>query len=206
MPPLVDVPRPPASDARTAFRLLVLLAVLLGALVPVLGRAPAPAAGAAGIAAAAAADPNSPTAAAPALPDGDWLWPVEGRRAVVAPFRAPAHAYGPGHRGIDIAAAGAVRAPADGVIAFQGVVVDRPLLTVDHGNGLVTTFEPATSALAPGTPVRRGDVVASTATGGHAPAGALHVGVRWNGVYINPMLLFGGVPRAVLLPCGASGC
>ena len=43
-------------------------------------------------------------------------------------------------------------------------------------------------------------------SGGHTPAGAVHVGVRWNGVYINPMLLFGGVERAVLLPCGSGGC
>lgn len=140
------------------------------------------------------------------LPDGDWVWPVQGIRTVVEPFRAPAHDYGPGHRGMDIAASGELRAPAAGVVAFRGVVVDRPLLTIDHGNGLVTTIEPARSDLAPGTAVGRGEAVAMTAAGGHTPAGAVHIGVRWNGVYINPMLLFGEVPRAVLLPCGAGGC
>lgn len=149
----------------------------------------------------------TPAAAVPPdLPDGGWVWPWAGPRSVVAPFRAPAHDYGPGHRGIDIAAAGEVRSPADGVIAFAGTVVDRPLLTIDHGNGLVTTLEPVRSVLAPGTAVHRGDVVGSLETGGHSPAGALHVGVRWNGAYINPMLLFGDVPRAVLLPCGPGGC
>ena len=144
--------------------------------------------------------------AAPALPDGDWAWPSAVARTVVAPFRAPAHDYGPGHRGIDIATSAEVRSPADGVIAFAGTVVDRPLLTIDHGNGLVTTLEPVRTDLAPGTAVRRGEPVGTTATGGHAAIGSVHVGVRWNGAYINPMLLFGGVERAVLLPCGDGGC
>ncbi|WP_417511564.1 murein hydrolase activator EnvC family protein [Microbacterium sp.] len=140
-----------------------------------------------------------------ALPDqgGDWSWPVEGPRDVISPFRAPAHDYGPGHRGIDLSAAtgDAVRAPADGVVAFRGVVVDRPLLTIDHGDGLVSTFEPLESALTPGTVVRAGDEIGAVAAGGHATAGSMHLGVRLNGVYINPMLLFDAVPRAVLLPC-----
>ncbi|UXW87425.1 M23 family metallopeptidase [Microbacterium azadirachtae] len=184
---------------------LALVAALLGALVPLLGPAPAPAAEAADPI-AHVGGPAVGSSTRPPLPDGDWLWPVEGSRSVVEPFRAPAHAYGAGHRGVDIAAAGDLRAPADGVVAFAGTVVDRPLLTIDHGNGLVTTFEPATSTLTPGSPVHRGDVVAHLAAGGHAPPGSLHLGVRWNGVYVNPMLLFGDVPRAVLLPCGSDGC
>ncbi|PRB07339.1 murein hydrolase activator EnvC [Microbacterium sp. MYb64] len=140
------------------------------------------------------------------LPDGDWLWPVVGARTVVVPFRAPAHAYGPGHRGMDVAASGEVRAPASGAVAYRGVVVDRALLTIDHGNGLVTTLEPVQAVLGAGAAVRAGDAVATVSAGGHTPEGALHIGVRWNGAYINPMLLFGGVPRAVLLPCGPGGC
>ncbi|MCC2029889.1 M23 family metallopeptidase [Microbacterium sp. YMB-B2] len=145
-----------------------------------------------------AADAPSP---APA-----WSWPTAGAREVVEPFRAPAHDYGPGHRGIDIRAGqgATVTAPEDGVVAFRGVVVDRPLLTIDHGEGYVSTFEPLASDLAPGAVVRAGDEIGTVAVGGHAPAGTLHVGVRLNDVYINPMLLFGGVPRAVLLPCCAS--
>lgn len=132
-----------------------------------------------------------------------WQWPVSGPREVVEPFRAPAHAYGPGHRGVDIAAApgAGVLSPADGVVAFRGMVVDRPLLTIDHGGGLVSTFEPLESSLSPGDAVAAGDEIGVVGVGGHTPAGALHIGVRRHGVYINPMLLFGDVPRAVLLPC-----
>ena len=132
----------------------------------------------------------------------DWIWPAERFRLAV-PFVAPAHAYGPGHRGIDLDLLGdtVVRAPADGVVAFAGSVAGRGILTIDHRDGLVTTLEPVDADLAPGTPVRRGENVATLAAGGHAATGALHFGVRRHGEYINPLLLLGGVPRAVLLPC-----
>ncbi|MFJ4164382.1 peptidoglycan DD-metalloendopeptidase family protein [Microbacterium sp. NPDC089698] len=197
MPRSLCRPAAPAVTRRPSLITVAVAAGLLGGLVPVLLPAAGPVASAGSAAAASAGS---------ALPDRDWLWPVEGPRTVVAPFRAPVHDYGPGHRGMDVAAAGAVRAPASGAIAFRGTVVDRPLLTIDHGNGLVTTLEPVQSDLDAGTAVRRGDRIATLASGGHTPPGALHIGVRWNGAYINPMLLFGGVPRAVLLPCGSDGC
>lgn len=137
--------------------------------------------------------------------EADWLWPVGGGRHVVEPFIAPAHEYGPGHRGIDVAAdaGGEVRAPAEGVIAFVGTVVDRPLLTIDHGGGLVTTFEPVASTLRAGEQVSAGDAIGAIASGGHAAHGTLHVGLRVHGVYVDPMMMFGPVERAVLLPCCA---
>ncbi|WP_136056564.1 M23 family metallopeptidase [Microbacterium sp. K24] len=150
---------------------------------------------------------SHPSAATPIAPSDEeprWLWPVATSREILEPFRAPAHAFGAGHRGIDLAAPdGAVRAPADGIVAFRGVVVDRPLLTIEHAGGLVTTFEPLASTLQPGDTVSAGDQVGVVATGGHSPAGVLHLGVRLDGEYINPMILFGGVARAVLLPCCA---
>jgi len=202
----------PGPGRRRSLMTVAVATGLLGGLLPVLLTAAAPVAVATPIPAPSGAAVSAgvvravDTAGAGSLPDGDWLWPVAGTRTVLAPFRAPAHDYGPGHRGMDVAAAGEVRAPDSGAVAFRGVVVDRPLLTIDHGNGLVTTLEPVQSELSAGVAVRRGDAIATLAAGGHAPAGALHIGVRWNGAYINPMLLFGGVPRAVLLPCGAGGC
>lgn len=131
-----------------------------------------------------------------------WAWPVAHER-IIAPFVAPAHEYGPGHRGIDLASdVGAdVRSPAAGIVAFAGSVAGRGIVTIDHGDGLVTTLEPVAAGLAIGTVVDRGTVVATVATGGHTPTGAVHFGVREDGEYINPMLLLGGVERAVLLPC-----
>ena len=136
-------------------------------------------------------------------PGHPWAWPVDAPRTVLAPFRAPAHDYGPGHRGMDIAAAlgEQIVSPASGVVAFRGTVVDRPLITIDHGSGYVTTVEPVTSQLKPGDVVEAGAVIGSVAAGGHSVPGTLHIGVRLNDEYINPRPLFGEVPRAVLLPC-----
>jgi len=132
-----------------------------------------------------------------------WTWPIDGARFVANPYRAPAHEYGAGHRGIDIVSIqnGVVRAPADGVVAFRGTVVDRPLLTIEHADGYVSTFEPMISELSAGDVVSAGDEIGAVASGGHASAGTMHLGVRLDRDYINPMLLFGEVPRAVLLPC-----
>lgn len=130
------------------------------------------------------------------------MWPGASTR-VVAPFVAPPHEYGPGHRGIDLSllASSTVLSPADGVVAFTGAVAGRELLTIDHGDGLVTTLEPVASDVTVGQSVARGEAVGELARGGHAAPGALHFGVRLHGAYINPLLLLGAVPRAVLLPC-----
>lgn len=134
-----------------------------------------------------------------------WRWPLTGSHSVVAPFRAPAHAYGAGHRGVDLKSShgAVVVAPREGIVAFRGMVVDRPLLTIEHADGLVSTFEPLESNLVPGDLISAGQEIGLVAGGGHSPAGALHVGVRRDDDYINPMLLFGDVPRAILLPCCA---
>lgn len=130
-----------------------------------------------------------------------WLWPVAAPQ-IVDGFVRPPHPYGPGHRGVDIVGADdGVRAPAAGVVAFSGMVAGRAVVTIDHGDGLITTLEPVRTEHEVGASVRRGQAVGTVATGGHTTPGAVHLGVRRDGEYINPMLLLGGVPRAVLLPC-----
>ncbi|MDL9979958.1 murein hydrolase activator EnvC family protein [Microbacterium sp. ASV49] len=145
----------------------------------------------------------APSSAAGAdLTGRGWVWPLRGLRIVEA-YVAPVDDYAPGHRGIDLAPVGeaGVRSPAEGVVAFSGDVAGRGILTIDHGDGLVTTLEPIRSELRPGDVVPRGAEVGSIAVGGHAAPGTVHFGVRLDGRYINPLLLLGGVPRAVLLPC-----
>lgn len=134
--------------------------------------------------------------------EADWSWPVAGYR-IVDPYLAPAHRYAPGHRGIDLAptGTGTVRAPSSGTIAFSGSVAGRGILTIDHGGGLVTTLEPIATNLVVGALVASGDIVGTIDHGGHTAVGALHFGVRLDGDYINPLLLLGGIPHAVLLPC-----
>jgi len=151
-----------------------------------------------GASAAAAAPPG------PAV-EGSWAWPVAAPHPVVRPFLAPATRYSPGHRGLDIGAPdAAVRAPADGTVHFAGVVVDRPLVSVEHAGGLLSSFEPVVPAVSEGDAVRRGDVI-GTLQPGHCAAPCLHFGVRLDGEYISPLLLLGGIPRSVLLPTRADG-
>ena len=85
---------------------------------------------------------TSEAAAAPAEPGGCGVWmpPVDG--PVVRAFKAPAFAYGPGHRGIDFAAAAGtpVRASDDGVVAFTGSVAGSLHVVVAHDGNLRTTY------------------------------------------------------------------
>ena len=131
-----------------------------------------------------------------------WAWPVAAPHPIARPYLAPATPYASGHRGIDIRAeVGAeVRASADGVVHFAGMVVDRPVLSIDHGGGVLSSYEPVASALREGDAVRRGQVIGVLQTGHCGAGGCLHFGVRIHGEYVSPLLFLGGQPRAVLLP------
>jgi murein DD-endopeptidase MepM/ murein hydrolase activator NlpD len=170
---------PSAAAWPTRLSRLVILSVLLSASV-----SPAPAVEHAATGAAAA-----------------WAWPVPLPHPITRPFIAPESAYGAGHRGVDISStAGAViSAPADGVVYFAGVVVDRPVLSIQHADGLVSSYEPVESDLPPGTPVRRGEAVGRLLPG-HCASACLHFGVRLYGQYVSPLNYLGGIPHSVLLP------
>jgi len=142
-------------------------------------------------------------AQARSAPTARWQWPVDPPHTVTRPFQAPTTAYGPGHRGIDIAAApGAeVRAPADGTVSFAGVVVDRPVVSIRHADGLVSSVEPVVPLVAAGDAVVAGQVVGTLAAEPrHEPDGGLHLGARLHGEYVDPALLLAALQHAVLLP------
>lgn len=95
-----------------------------------------------------------------------------------------------------------IHAPADGVIAFRGMVAGRPVLSVQHPDGLRSTYEPVIGALPVGRAVRAGEVIGHLADGpGHCPPGScLHWGVRLSDrTYLDPLALLGEV-EIVLLP------
>jgi murein DD-endopeptidase MepM/ murein hydrolase activator NlpD len=143
--------------------------------------------------------------ATPTPPPPRWAWPIGAPRVITRPFIAPATPYSAGHRGIDLlAAAGAtVYAPADGVVHFAGVIVDRPVISLEHPGGLISSFEPVASTLVAGTIVHRGDAIGrilGAPQSGHCGASCLHFGVRLHGQYVSPLNYLGGIPRSVLLP------
>lgn len=142
--------------------------------------------------------------APPAAPAGEqWQWPVDERRHVMRAFEQPVHDYAAGHRGMKIAAAvgGEVIAPTDARVVFRGAVAGRDVITLETSVGLIITLEPVSSDLTAGESVARGAAVGTLATGGPSPPGQLHVGVRLDGNYLDPLPFFGKVPRAVLYPC-----
>lgn len=133
---------------------------------------------------------------------GQWRWPVGAPIRVVSPFRAPPTPYQAGHRGIDVAAEAEapVFAAAGGVVSYAGMVAGRPVVAIDHGDGVVSAIEPVETLVAAGTAVAAGDPIGIVSTGGHCASGCVHFGVRVDGEYVSPFLFLGGLPRAVLLP------
>ena len=130
-----------------------------------------------------------------------WAWPLPAPHTLARPYVAPATPYSAGHRGIDIRGAdGAeVRAPADGVVHFAGFVVDRPVISIRHSGGVISSFEPVEPLVATGDRVQRGDVVGILQPG-HCASPCLHLGARIDGEYVNPLLFLGGLDHAVLYP------
>lgn len=165
------------------------------------------------LAAAATAPATPPAAGAPAAPAsfsaasspaaGSWIWPLAPRPAVLRAFDPPDKPWLSGHRGVDLKSAsdaGPVTAPEAGTVSFVGVVVDRPVITVDHGNGLRSSFEPVVSTLAKGDAVAKGDVLGTLLAGHCGPTPCVHWGVRRGDEYVNPLEFVLDVRPSVLLP------
>lgn len=131
-----------------------------------------------------------------------WLWPVPPPIRIVSPFRAPPTPYAPGHRGIDVGVeqGAVIVAPAAGIVSFAGRVVDRGVVAIDHGGGVVSAIEPVDALVSAGTVVAAGDPIGIAVSGGHCAAECAHFGVRIDGEYVSPFLFLGGLQRAVLLP------
>lgn len=109
---------------------------------------------------------------------------------VAEPFDEPEARWLPGHRGVDLtAAAGSeVRSPAAGTVSFAGTVVDRPVVSIDHG-GLRTTYEPVLARVARGQSVAPGDVIGVIGDGGHCSGRCLHWGAIVDERYLDPLAL-----------------
>jgi murein DD-endopeptidase MepM/ murein hydrolase activator NlpD len=128
----------------------------------------------------------------------------------VEPFRVAALAslphqdWLPGHRGIDLAAAvgHTVTAPAAGEVTYVGFVVDRPVVSIRHSGGFVSSFEPVDASVGVGEVVDAGETVGTVASvRGHcAPATCVHWGLRRDGRYVDPLDYVRGFGPVRLLP------
>lgn len=115
-----------------------------------------------------------------AVPQPRLSWPLSPDPVVAKYFDAPETPYGPGHRGVDLAAVPGqdVLAADAGVVVFAGLVAGRPVISVDHDGGLRTTYEPVAPKVAAGEQVFRGQVLGTVLAGhpGCAVAACLHWG------------------------------
>jgi murein DD-endopeptidase MepM/ murein hydrolase activator NlpD len=132
---------------------------------------------------------------------GSFSWPVRGR--VIRGFEPPPSPYEAGHRGIDIAApfGSSVMASREGVVAFAGWVAGALFISIDHPDGVRTTYSWLSEVL-----VHKGQAVArreGVGRSGHGhpdiPEPHLHFGARVGSDYIDPMLLLEGADVSDLI-------
>ena len=164
--------------------LLVLTATVLG--VPL----PSALAWSSGTAPPAPPEPDTP------VPSVARAWPVGSRPLVVRGWEPPATPYGPGHRGVDLAAlpSAPVRAVAPGRVSFAGRVGGRGVVSVElSGTGeppLRTTYGPVHATVRKGDEVTAGDTLGTLdPSPAHCPASCLHWGLLRARTYLNPLSL-----------------
>ncbi|RSN64954.1 M23 family peptidase [Amycolatopsis sp. WAC 04182] len=135
---------------------------------------------------------------------GRLSWPLSPTPSVTRYFEPPSTPYGPGHRGVDLAAPpGAnVLAAAEGVVMFAGQVAGRGVVSIDHDGGLRTTYQPLAPTVTAGDQVYRGQVLGTLAAGhpGCPEPACLHFGVRRGEEYVDPLTVIGEPSEIRLKP------
>lgn len=113
--------------------------------------------------------------------------------------------FAAGHRGVDLAGetGRAVRAAAEGRVHFAGVVAGRPTVSIDHGNGWRTTYQPVRAGVSEGDAVAAGDPIGTLVAGHCVATACLHWGLTDGTSYADP-LAYAAEPVVRLLPRGAT--
>lgn len=122
--------------------------------------------------------------------DGPWLRPIRNGQ-VIGSF-SMTDQYGPGHRGIDLAAmpGQAVHAVAAGTVVWAGNVAGRPTISVEH-RGVKSTYEPVRASVRIGDSVAQGEILGTVQAGHDSCAQTcLHLGRIESGTYLDPEALF----------------
>ena len=128
-----------------------------------------------------------------AQPAERFSWPLAPVPMVSRAFQPPSKPYGPGHRGVDLVGAPGqpVLAAGGGTVVYAGPLADRGVVSVDHADGLRTSYEPVAAAVHAGQLVHRGEPVGALEAGhlGCPAPACLHWGLRRDGQYLDPLML-----------------
>ncbi|MDP9233965.1 MAG: peptidoglycan DD-metalloendopeptidase family protein [Actinomycetota bacterium] len=114
--------------------------------------------------------------------------------AIARPFEAPPGPYGPGHRGVDYAVPTGtrIRAAAEGTVIFAGSVAGSPAVTIQHDDGVRTTYSVLSRILVhTGDRVHQGEWVGLSGFAHPGQGPGLHFGVKVGNNYVDPTGLFG---------------
>jgi len=118
---------------------------------------------------------------------------------VIDPFRPPAHIGGPGNRGLEYGNSDnqIVSAAAAGYVVFAGPVAGRKAITIQHDDGVRTTYTGLLEVFViSGMTVRQHSAIAVASTG-------FHFGARIRDHYLDPQILIDASqsdPRPRLVP------
>lgn len=140
-------------------------------------------------------------------------WPIR-PAAVVRAFDPPARDWQRGHRGVDLAGVVGqpVYAAGAGTVVYAGIVAGRPVISVEHGGGLRTSYEPVQPSVRAGQRVEETTGIGRLAAGhpGCPAAACLHWSAHWGPAqqarYVDPLGLLASTPvRLKPLNGGPSG-
>lgn len=148
------------------------------------------------------------SAAELAISSNSWQVPFDSPHRLVRQYLQPASDYSSGHRGVDyeIEPGEPLFATADGEITVSRLIVNRGVLAIKHGSGMVSEIEPACSDLEVGSQVTKGQEIAwacpaeETYSQHCSEDTCIHFSLRREGKYLSPLALIGGLNPSRLLP------
>lgn len=118
--------------------------------------------------------------------------PTGAKPLVLRGFKPGTNNWNPGHRGVDLVvfAGQEIRAATSGTVIYAGRLNDRSLISIEHGDGLRTTYEPVSALVKRGDAVTEGQVIGTVESGHCGDGTCLHWGAKYGSDgYIDPMSL-----------------
>jgi hypothetical protein len=131
-------------------------------------------------------------------------WPIhqEPRPTIVQEFSPPPAPWLAGHRGVDLEAATGTPLfpPADGILHFAGAVGGKDVVSIELDDGMIATFEPATTDFKVGAKITRSRRFATVdGRSDHCSNLCVHWGMKKGDTYYDPVEFVTGT-KIVLKP------